>query len=313
MKVFLLYPDRDFEYKSKINEEEYKDLVNDLGLDVILEYMAKKDDFIYNICYKVLLSYENDPSIITYRQEILKDCLANKEIIKKIYNLVLTTLERRRSSWYGVFSTNVSSLLSSSVNLIRMFLEFLRELRKIADENLDKFNSQGFKRFFETLKDELTEEFFFTAERQLKDLKFENGVFIKAKLGEGLEGTDYRLLKPNKRILFMKKLPTLKLLNPHLYSFSIHPRDDAGIATLNVIKERTIYQIAQILANVGDHILDFFFQLRAELAFYIGAMNLYNELLNINLPFCFPTPLPQNHRNRNFSGLYDIALALTIL
>lgn len=310
MRVNLLYPNKDFDYKSQINKEDFQDLINDLGIDVILEHMAKNDDFIYNMCYRVFIAPEIDPSIILYRQDILKDCISNKEVIEKIYQLVLEAIEKRRKSWLGIFSTNVSSLLSSSISLIKIFLEFLSKLRKIADENIQKFNSLGFKNFFEILQKELTEDFFSIAEKQLQALRFNNGIFIKAKLGEGLEGKDYKLLKPNKKVLIKKKILSINIIKPYLYSFNVHPRDDAGINTLTFIKERTIYQIAQILANVGDHILDFFSQLRAELAFYIGTMNLYEELTNLNLPVCFPIPFPQEYRIRSFSDLYDVALAL---
>jgi hypothetical protein len=56
--------------------------------------------------------------------------------------------------------------------------------------------------------------------------------------------------------------------------------------------------------------LEFFAQLRAELAFYMGAMNLYEELSNLNVPVCFPEPYHLDRRVRKFIGLYDVSLAL---
>ncbi len=55
----------------------------------------------------------------------------------------------------------------------------------------------------------------------------------------------------------------------------------------------------------------FFDQLKSELAFYLGANNLYEELLSLNLPLSFPIPYESDRRIRKFSGLYDISLALT--
>lgn len=312
MRVCLLYEDQDYNFKShgKYDEEHNENLIKDLGLDVIFEAMAKKDAFIYDIVKKVLLSYENDLSTILYRQDILKDCINNKPIVERIYNLAIDAIETKKKSWLGIFSTNVFSLLSSSVSLLRMFLKFLRELRSISDEYYEKFDSIGFKKFFSAIKEELTEEFFSTAERQLKDLMFENGVFIRARLGQGLEGSDYKLLKPNKKVLIKKRLSKLTFLKPQSYTFSLHPRDDAGIETLANIRGRSINQVAKILANAGNHILEFFAQLRAELAFYMGAMNLYEELSNLNVPVCFPEPYHLDRRVRKFIGLYDVSLAL---
>ncbi|HHW58314.1 MAG TPA: DNA mismatch repair protein MutS [Clostridia bacterium] len=308
MKVLLLYPDQNFNFKS--HEEYNDDLIRDLGLDVIFEAMAKKDAFIYDIVKKVLLSYENDLSTILYRQDIFKDCINNKPIVERIYNLAIDAIETKKKSWLGIFSTNVSSLLSSSVSLLKMFLKFLREVRSISDEYYEKFDSTGFRKLFSTIKKELTEEFFSTAEKQLKDLTFESGFFIKAKLGPGIEGKDYQLLKPNKKVLIKKRLSKLAFLKPPSYTFSLHPRDDAGIETLTNIRERSINQIAKTLANAGDHILEFFIQLRSELAFYMGAINLYEKLSNLNAPFCFPEPYDLDRRVRKFTGLYDVSLAL---
>uniref|UniRef100_A0A7C3MKM0 DNA mismatch repair protein MutS n=1 Tax=Dictyoglomus thermophilum TaxID=14 RepID=A0A7C3MKM0_DICTH len=311
MRVYLLYPDRDFDFKNNRYENNTEDLIKDLGLDIIFEKMANEDSFIYNVVKKVILSYEDDISTILYRQDILKDCIKNKEIVEKIYNLAIDAIETRKKSWLGIFSTNVSSLLSSSVSLLKIFLNFLRELRDISDTYYERFDSEGFKKFFSTIKEELTEKFFTTSEIQLQNLKFRNGIFIKAKLGPGLEGKDYQLLKPNRKVLLKKKLSNLSLLKPPSYSFSVHPRDDAGIATLTNIKERSINQVAKILANAGDHVLSFFQQLRLELAFYIGAMNLYEEILSLNLPVCFPEPFNLDKRVLRFTELYDISLALT--
>lgn len=105
-------------------------------------------------------------------------------------------------------------------------------------------------------------------------------------------------------------LSKLTFLKPQSYTFSLHPRDDAGIETLANIRGRSINQVAKILANAGDHILEFFSQLRAELAFYMGAMNLYEELSNLNVPVCFPEPYHLDRRIRKFIGLYDVSLAL---
>ncbi|TYT24058.1 DNA mismatch repair protein MutS [Dictyoglomus thermophilum] len=311
MKVYLLYPDRDFDFKNKYEDPYSEDLVRDLGLDILFEKMSKGDSFIYNVVRKVILSYEKDLRVILYRPDVLKDCIKNKEIVERIYNLVNTAIEARKKAWLSIFSTNVTSLLGSSVSLLKIFLGYLKELREIADNYKDRFDSEGFLKFFSTLQEELTDEFFAISNVQLSDLKFRNGVFIKAKLGPGLEGKDYKLLKSNKKVLLKKKFSNLALLKPPSYIFSLHPRDDAGINTLTSIRERSVYNVAQILANVGDHVLSFFDQLKSELAFYLGANNLYEELLSLNLPLSFPIPYESDRRIRKFSGLYDISLALT--
>ena len=49
--------------------------------------------------------------------------------------------------------------------------------------------------------------------------------------------------------------------------------------------------MASALAQASDHILAFFTMLRAELAFYVGALNLREALTAAGEPVCVP-PVP---------------------
>jgi DNA mismatch repair ATPase MutS len=52
--------------------------------------------------------------------------------------------------------------------------------------------------------------------------------------------------------------------------------------------------------------------LRIELAFYIGCLNLYEQLAQMGEPISFPLPMAPNERRHSFHGLYDVCLALTM-
>ncbi len=51
---------------------------------------------------------------------------------------------------------------------------------------------------------------------------------------------------------------------------------------------------------------------RTELAFYIGCLNVHEQLAQMGEPVCFPRPLAPGERRHAFQGLYDICLALTM-
>src|SRR5208337_729929 len=51
--------------------------------------------------------------------------------------------------------------------------------------------------------------------------------------------------------------------------------------------------------------------LRIELAFYIGCLNLSEQLAQMGEPISFPMPAAVRDRRHSFKGLYDICLALT--
>jgi DNA mismatch repair ATPase MutS len=52
--------------------------------------------------------------------------------------------------------------------------------------------------------------------------------------------------------------------------------------------------------------------LRTELAFYLGCVNLYNRLVEMNEPTCFPVPAPKGEYRLSSENLYDVSLALSM-
>ena len=52
--------------------------------------------------------------------------------------------------------------------------------------------------------------------------------------------------------------------------------------------------------------------LRTELAFYVGCLNLHEQLAKKGEPICFPLPAASGERRHSFHGLYDVCLALTV-
>ncbi len=103
--------------------------------------------------------------------------------------------------------------------------------------------------------------------------------------------------------LFVEKAP--------VYTFELHPRDEAGAQALGALRNRGIGLAATALAQAADHVREFFGMLRAELAFYVGCLNLHEELARRGEPTCMPVPATQARRWA-CRGLYDVGLALTL-
>jgi len=96
------------------------------------------------------------------------------------------------------------------------------------------------------------------------------------------------------------------------YTFVLDPRDENGAKALSELNDRGINLVANALGQSADHILNFFRMLRAELAFYVGSMNLQEQLARKGEPICFPGPVPATERKYSFRGLYDVCLSLLV-
>jgi DNA mismatch repair ATPase MutS len=311
MKVFLMYPDKDFDPKQELPPHEAA-LRQDLELNTLFEAMALRDEFLFAVAKQAVLSSLDAPDTIYYRQEILRDCLKYPDVIRQIYHIPLQFMERKRKHWWGTWGrhSSPSAILSSARELLEMSVDLLRMLKRIADEHAGKFESQGFGRFFAMIQQELDDDYLAIVENHLKALKFRRGVLLSAGLGKGNEGANYVLRQPNhddrnwiKRVL-ARKSPT--------YSFTLHPRDDHGARALGELRERGVNRVANAVAQSADHVESFFNALRLELAFYIGCLNLFGQLAQLGEPIAFPTPAPAGERRLCCAGLYDIALALTM-
>ncbi|SNX54801.1 DNA mismatch repair protein MutS [Thermoanaerobacterium sp. RBIITD] len=309
MKTFLLYKNRDFDMKQELPWNEQM-LIQDLGLNVVFDAMAQGDEFLYDVAYRVILTSLNDIDEILYRQDILRDCLKNPYVVRTIYGIAVETIENEKKNFWSIFSSYPSSILHSSIELMHMYIDMLKKLRNVAEENIHNFDSDGFKSLFSMLQKELDDGYIETVKNHLKELKFDNGVLISAELGKGNKGIHYILRKSKEtkqgliERIFSKKTPA--------FTFYISDRDESGMKALSELKDRGINLVANALAQSADHINGFFKMLRTELAFYIGCINLYEQLTKIGETICFPVPLSADERKHSFVGLYDISLSLTM-
>jgi hypothetical protein len=340
MKVFLMYPDRDFDPSQTVSsqtraltrDQEIKKVldmsrrrdsdlhprsplnepafVQDLELNTLLNAMAQGDEFLFETARQAILSSLDSPEEIRYRQEILKDCLNHPEVVRQIYSVPLQAIERKRRQWMGIFGSYPSSVLSSALNMLELFVELLRILKQIADEHVGEFESRGFRRFFAMIQEELSDEYFTVVEKHLKELHFPHGALLSAELGKGNEGANYILRKPNhdgrnwiERMIGPKS---------RVYSYTLPPRDEHGARALGELRDRGVNLVANAVGQSADHIDSFIKVLRQELAFYMGCLNLSEQLAQLGEPITLPQPAPADERRHSFTGLYDVSLALTI-
>ncbi len=306
MRVFLLYPDSDFDPQASLPWQA-EALEQDLGLPTVYDAMANGDKYLRDVARSVLLHPLDDPALIRYRQAVMQDVLQHPEVVQALYRLPLEAQRRKREQWLGIFSRSPSGILSSAVDLLSMLVELLRALKTLADQHAADFASEGFRRFFAAVQRELDAAYFAEVEAHLAALKLRKGVLLSAELGPGNEATHYTLRKPE-----ASRKPILKQVFGRTPScgFTIPPRDTHGSQALGAIRDRGLNEVANAVAQAAEHIDRFLKQLQAELAFYLGAANLAARLAAWNMPWAFPTPLPPDTGALEIRGLYDLGLAL---
>jgi DNA mismatch repair ATPase MutS len=313
MKAFLLFRDRDFDFGQTLPWSE-KTLTPDLALDTLFSAMASGDEFLLRVAESVVLcGLDNDLDTILYRQRILQDCLKNPVVIRGLYALAIEGIQcERRTSW-GIFSKYPAGILGRAIELSHYLIDVLQKLRSASEQHGAAFQSEGFRNLFAMLEAELTDEYFASIKAHLKEMKFRAGVLISAQLGKGNKGKNYILRKRRiKHHWIVSWLQQYFGIREAGYTFVLDPRDENGARALSELNERGINLVANALAQSTDHILNFFKMLRAELAFYVGCLNLREQLAKKGEPICWPEPVSATERKHSFRGLYDVCLSLRL-
>jgi hypothetical protein len=348
MKAHLLYRERDFDWKWALQAAAAREatrrgrryqtqtqncdphagfpwnaeaLIKDLELNTLFTAMARDDGLIFEVTKAVVLAGgHNDLGTIRYRQNVLQDCLKHPSVVRELYAIAVEAVEKEKKHYLGILTRYPDYVLRWAIELLEALLGSIKRLRKLADSHADKFVSEGWTEFFAMVRRELSDDYIAHVQYHLARLRFRNGVLLSAQLGKGNKGTGYILhlhLPPDRQGTWLMRLlrawlPALCEQQRPVYSFSLHPRDESGFRTLGELKNRGIGIAANALGQSADHVRNFFAMLRTELAFYVGCVNLHEQLAKKGEPLCLPSPAPAQERRLSFQGLYDVCLSLNM-
>jgi DNA mismatch repair ATPase MutS len=325
MNAFLMYRDRNFAFASlprgadpaSALPSDAKDLVQDLELGRLFSTMAAGDKFLYEVAQAAVLTSLQEPDEIRYRQQILADCLERPAIVRDLYSIAVDAIEAEKTVWGAIFAKYPEGLLRRSVDVLKLFVHFLKRFRFIADEHAASFRSEGLTRFFRVLACELDDEYLSSIERHLAKLSFRNGILISAELGDGNKAKNYVVRSP----LHVAQTWTERMKNwmgevvtktRSRYVYELDSRDESGFQALSELRAETVSHLAAAVGQSADHISQFLNALKSELAFYIGCLNLRDYLTEKGGPTCFPDVFPVDGDMLSARGLYDVCLAVTM-
>jgi hypothetical protein len=340
MKAHLLYRSRDFDWQWALQAAAEREsartgrryhqsrnfdplaglpwnadaLTSDLALETLFNAMARGDDCVFVVCRKVILAgVQADLDTIRYRQGILRDCLEESAVVRELYAIAVEANEKRGSHYLGFLARFPDSVLRDALETMSTLLEYLARLRRVAGSHADRFVSEGWTEFFAMLRRDLDGEYLADIASHLDALRFPNGEVIGAALGQANKGRAHVLHRtPYRKRTWWEWWTGLFEENVPAYRFELAPRDEAGAQALQQLRNRGIALAANALGQAADHVRSFFSLLRAELAFYVGCINLHEHLRGKDEPVCMPLPLAADEHRLSFRGLYDVGLALTI-
>jgi hypothetical protein len=180
MKAFLMYrstdvgPTRPLPYG-------VDDLIRDLHLTALFDAMGEGDDFVTDVAHQAILSSLTTVDEITYRQDVLADCVAHPSVVRELYALAVDAIRQERRGFLGALQ-RPDTVLRHAVAVLDMFVGMFRRLRAIADEHADQWRSAGFTAFFAMIARELDDTYLSALDEHLDRLRFRDGVLISGRL-----------------------------------------------------------------------------------------------------------------------------------
>ena len=306
MRAGLLYSSENFVWQKKPDFTK-KERFSDLELEYILEAMSRENGDnekgednaeIYNVCGQVLDSPLQNKEEITYRQDILKDCISKPSVFREIYRICQEAEEKRKRCWNSLTSPHITTVYSSAADLLKIYMGALVGIRRILEKQ--NFSSEGMRNFSDLLCSELSDEYL----DELKSLEYEisenDSDLMSAGFGAFLQGVSYTKCQRSRGLASLHWLM--------LPSYTIADKDMKGAKDLEIRRERALNDAADSMAKAAENLEGFVNQLRRETAFYVGAVNLYERLTQINLPVCFPSF--SGEEKRIWCNLCDASLGL---
>lgn len=345
MNAYLLYPQRDW-----TNAGRYKDdrtIIQDLGLKTLFSAAAKEiemeggkiikiqeaDPFIEETMKKVMMVPLETEEEIRYRQEIIRDCYAEEEFIRGLYERseqILKEWDKLGRKVSGRIGAGSVRSLVTDVHVLQLFVDSLRQLKEWFSKYKGKLRSRGFLALEERLYAEVSDGQQANLEQILRDVAFfanqqeheeyefrrmvnKPRIVLGCRIGDGLKPgffqlesvtTQVKKYRSSNSVLERARDYINTLTTP---SFSVR-RGEALAEQVDQLEYQFVRYIISCCEPLFDSLNSFFDQLHFQTAFYRGAVNLRAYMERFRIQVCFPRV--RGHRDLQFAGLKEFVMAI---
>ena len=325
MKSYLLYPNKDY-IKGDL-KESYKDL----WFDTIINHLCVYDKYIKDIYLDSKNLITTDPHIIKYRQDILKDFIKNKEVMLNLYQFLNEILTEFYNERFEMEPKHITSSFTAAIRISRRLTMALENMNRYYLKYKASFKSEGLQNYIDRFVTTFSMEYIEKLNNVFDKLKFPKGYFVKAALDDRLDIAGLQVYSEIDNMKEEKKKLTpngVQLRNKisMLPTYDIEIKEDRKWKHAKVIEnpkalatseadyvhftDEALLSIAPSICNLVNDIVEYLKKSREEMAFYVGAINLYDKLMKKGMPICTPKPHALDDYTFKCSGLYDVALAL---
>lgn len=325
MKVCLLYPEKDWNNVKKYSDDY--NIVTDLGLQTLFTEAGKEivweregrvkklkpaDAYVQRTLRSVMMVPLQSEKEIIYRQEVLKDALASVDLIRKLYKFSTEVIKQwelfgRRTTAKTHGSNDARGRLISDIWILRHLVTSLGKLKEMLQAEADRLESEGFRELYKRLCEEFSKESEEALRKALDSVAFyaEIGnnpdaetvgrprIVLSCDLTEGLKCGNFVLedIKTQQK-KYRSSKNVIKKVQGYINAFipdSFSTQNSIQIAQQTAELE---YEVVRYVVNAcrpfEDFVGEYFDQLKFQLAYYVGAINICEQMKRFGVAYCFP-------------------------
>ncbi len=325
MNVNLLYSYKDWTHIKQYYD--WRGIVKDLGLDALFKaasidsvvkvnrkvYREVEDEFFDQSVRRVMCVPLENAEEVHFRQSVLKDCIRHEELTAELYSIaerVLADCEKlgKNKSHTGVVDSK--SDLITDIRVLRLLTDAMKEVRSLLLTRAGDLSSQGFIDLFERVDAGYSEELQENLDKVMDSMLFyanaysgtsERGMYemnrplieFDCGIADGLKLGDIRLEKMENKVVSYSNPYGLAAqikgqINRIMPKYIALYRNSALQSDAAEMEFQAVSCVMSYFRDILQSFSYFFDQLRFQLGFYIGAMNIRYQMKRYQIENCFP-------------------------
>ena len=309
MKLTLLHSQNQ-EISETSADQPDEDLIRDLDLGIILDRMSSGDNFIREVCKNLMLHSLTSPDEILRRQESLRDALANRECIEKIYTEASKGLYEARRKFFWIERASPEFILGESLSIIDILVKTILNIREIIRPQEKNFRSDGFIEFLNEIGDRFDEQHALEIQAHLRNLRFTHGITVTGVIGRGSSLSGLTVIKDMENGSAVSSFA--RRITGREYTYVLPERDENGGRILSDLRVRSLGSIIGVTKRTAENFMNFMKSLKEATGFFKGCINLMAAMEEIGMPIAFPIIENGWSGNLKYKDIYDISLAVRI-
>jgi DNA mismatch repair protein MutS len=315
--------------------------IQDLDLDDLARALAPKADQIEGL-KAILMTLVTDPSIITYRHEVLADLLSSPALVTCFQNLLPQLGEISRLSGPQRQAQTPLQQVLWRLGELEMYVECIKQLQQALENTTEELRSKGLITLQRWVLDTSASESFRSLAEELPAMRKQVAGIKSLTIGINLDAQ----LRPIGAMLldirdeeFVERTLLDKLLKRQsehqgiavMHSMPPPPRNMPGKAAfsgmsgdssqplmhplfrdVNTVMMHAARPVADALQRYLQTNARALVVLEQELIFYLGAVRLVNKVRSWGLPMCKPEIVAREGRTCQLTANYNLSLVLRL-